>query len=294
MRFGPAVALIGVLALGGPAGTAERAGAVHLGTHVWRERAPWFGGFSGIEISDDGREMLALSDRATLVSATLGRTDGRVSGVKVHRADKLRSSGNKILKGRSGDSEGLALAPGGGHYISFEGAHRLAHFGAAHARSTVMPQPAAFRQLAPNGSFEPLAIDRRGYLYTMPESSRVADGSIPVYRWDGRRWSTPFTLPQRQDYLPVGADFGPDGRLYLLERATRTLGFRSRIRRWDMVRGVARNEQIILQTSTGTHQNLEGLAIWRDAGQRLRATMISDDNFLFLLRTEIVEYALPD
>jgi hypothetical protein len=36
------------------------------------------------------------------------------------------------------------------------------------------------------------------------------------------------------------------------------------------------------------------VAIWRDDAGRLTATMVSDNNFLDLLATEIVEYRLPD
>jgi hypothetical protein len=49
---------------------------------------------------------------------------------------------------------------------------------------------------------------------------------------------------------------------------------------------------VLVDTPAGTHDNLEGLSVWR--GPRgLVATMISDDNFRFFQTTEIVEYALP-
>jgi hypothetical protein len=91
----------------------------------------------------------------------------------------------------------------------------------------------------------------------------------------------------------VDADFGPDGRFYLLERDLTLLGFRSRLRRWDITAEGPGNEVTLFQTAAGTHDNLEGLSIWRDSTGGLRATMISDDNFLPLQRTELVEYALP-
>ncbi|MDP5217727.1 esterase-like activity of phytase family protein [Ruegeria sp. 2205SS24-7] len=294
MRCRSAIALICALILTGSVHAVERSGAIPAGSYLWTAKAPWFGGFSGLEVSDDGSSMLALSDRSILVSADLQREDGRVSGVKVTSANWVRSSKNKPLIGRAGDSEGLAIGPDGGHYISFEGVHRLAHYTDPESRSKVLPRPKVFKYLASNGSFEPLAIDAQGRLYTMPESSRAADGSIPVYRWDGRRWSTPYKLPQRDDYLPVGADFGPDGRLYVLERATGALGFRSRLRRWTVSDTAATNEETVLDTRSGAHENLEGVSIWRDGEGKLRATMISDDNFMFFLRTEIVEYTLPE
>ena len=52
-------------------------------------------------------------------------------------------------------------------------------------------------------------------------------------------------------------------------------------------------ERTLLQTDPGTFDNLEGLAVWRDA-TGLRATMISDDNFLALFRSQIVEFRLPE
>ena len=103
--------------------------------------------------------------------------------------------------------------------------------------------------MAVNGSFEPLAMDRRGWLYTMPESGLAADGNIPVYRWNGNSWSTPFKLPKRGDFMPVGADFGPDGRLYLLNGDTSVFGFRSRLRRWEVSKTGVHNEESLLQTS---------------------------------------------
>jgi hypothetical protein len=42
------------------------------------------------------------------------------------------------------------------------------------------------------------------------------------------------------------------------------------------------------------HDNLEGLSVWRDDQGVLHATMISDDNFIFVQQTQIVEYRLLD
>jgi hypothetical protein len=44
----------------------------------------------------------------------------------------------------------------------------------------------------------------------------------------------------------------------------------------------------------GVQDNLEGLSVWRDIAGQIRLTLISDDNFRLLQRTEIVEYVLPN
>ena len=51
---------------------------------------PNFGGFSGIELSDDGRRFYALSDRGHLATGTISRTDGRISDVTLEGIVRLR------------------------------------------------------------------------------------------------------------------------------------------------------------------------------------------------------------
>jgi hypothetical protein len=93
----------------------------------------------------------------------------------------------------------------------------------------------------------------------------------------------------------VAADFGPDGRFYVLERDFRALGgFSSRLRRFELGTDGLTGEAILLETPFALHDNLEGLSVWRDDQGVLRATMISDDNFIFVQQTQIVEYRLPD
>ena len=83
---------------------------------------------------------------------------------------------------------------------------------------------------------------------------------------------------------------GPDGKLYVLERDFRGLrGFASRVRRYAFDDTGIGPPEPVLTTSLMQFDNLEGIAVWAD-GQGIRITMISDDNFLFVQRTELVEY----
>ncbi|KIC09487.1 ABC-type cobalamin/Fe3+-siderophores transport system, ATPase component [Leisingera sp. ANG-M1] len=302
MRLRSAIKLILALAAAGclaaAAYAANRPGAAagearFLGSFTWKLNQPWFGGFSALKLSNDGNAMTVLSDRATLVTTAIQRKQGLISGITTQQAHGLRASTGKTLRGFAGDSEGLAVAKDGSRYISFEGAARVARYLHPGAPAKVLPRPKAFRKLPPNKSLETLAIDRRGRLYTLPERALDSQGQIPVWRWNGDRWSRPFSLPPQGGFLPVDADFGPDGRLYLLERDFTLFGFRSRLRRWDITAAGPANEAVLLQTRAGTHDNLEGLSVWRTRNGELRATMVSDDNFLPLQRTELVEYALP-
>ena len=53
-------------------------------------------------------------------------------------------------------------------------------------------------------------------------------------------------------------------------------------------------DDTLLTTHTLRHDNLEGLSVWRDAEGDIRLTMISDDNFQPIQRTEFVEYRVPE
>ncbi|MFY2824367.1 esterase-like activity of phytase family protein [Ruegeria sp. MALMAid1280] len=293
MRSRLAIQLIAVL-LAGSVWAVEVKTATQLNSFAWRHKAEWFGGFSALHVSDNGRQMIALSDRAVLVRAAIARDGDQITGVRIIGNWPVLSSKGRPLSGGAGDSEGIAVAPDGSYYISFEWLHRVARYAAPDANARVLPRPKAFEDLKQNGSFEALAIDNQGHLYTLPEKSRTRQGDIPVYRWDGQGWSAPFVLPQRGKFLPVSADFGPDGRFYLLERSLSLTGFRTRLRRWQITGDLPGDEETLFTSGTGAHDNLEGLSVWRDDQGRLRATMISDDNFLALQRTELVEYLLPD
>ncbi len=143
-----------------------------------------------------------------------------------------------------------------------------------------------------NSGLEALAIDTAGDLYAIPERSGTEARPFPVYRFRDGAWSQPFAIPRRPPHLPVAADFGPDGRLYLLERHFAGLAFQSRVRVFTLEDDQIVQEQTLIDTLPGQHDNLEGMAVWQDAAGRIRLTMISDDNFNFFQRTEIVEYAL--
>ncbi len=100
-------------------------------------------------------------------------------------------------------------------------------------------------------------------------------------------------LPRRGSFLPTGADIGPDGLLYILERAFTALGFRSRIRRLDPAAPGA-GVQTLITTPMGLHDNLEGISVWRSNTGATCLTLVSDDNFLAIQTSELVEYALTE
>ncbi|MDC0737892.1 esterase-like activity of phytase family protein [Cognatishimia sp. SS12] len=292
MRKRLAIALSAALLLGWQVRATPDGAAQFVSSTKWHHNADWFGGFSGIELSDDGTGFVAISDRGRIVEGTLTRDAGRIARVALTKDSPIYGLQGEVQSRHQRDTEGLAIRKDGRLYVSFEGAHRVWAYMQFGAQAAGIERHEDFKRMRNNGSLEALAVDDRNRLYTMPEDPKDKD-VIPVYRYDRGTWSVPFHLPRREGYLPVGADFGPDGKLYLLERDFRGFGFRTQVRRFDISGDTVTGEVMLLRTATGRHDNLEGLAVWQDAAGQLRLTMISDDNFLFYQRTEIVEYVLP-
>ncbi|MDB6178888.1 esterase-like activity of phytase family protein [Paracoccus sp. Z330] len=281
------------VAAGAPASAAT---LEYVGTHVWQSSESSFGGFSGIEISKDGTGFHALSDRAWLYWGSLQRDpQGLIRDVSVAGRARLKDSkGNPLKPGYLGDSEGLALGDDGTIWVTFEGLDRLASFENPDAAATLHPSPPDLPGMRVNSGLEALAIDPTGALFTLPEKSGHEDRPFPLLKYTDGAWSRFSQIRRDPRWLPVGADFGPDGFLYLLERDFHgLLGFSSRVRRMRLTDQGPVDEEILLETTPLQYDNLEGLAVWHD-GQGIRLTMISDDNFLIVQRTELVEYRLRD
>ncbi len=303
-----AVILVVLLTLGleGSAGAPAPKGFV--GSYRWAISDRLFGGWSGIEVESDGISFTALSDRGAFVQGRFQRAaDGAIIGITSGKITPLKSNTSKSLHDFRRDSEDLALAPDGSFFISFEGAARVLKYRKIDGLAENLPTPPAFAAFPRNASLESLAVDANGVLYTFPEElieskrARLLTGQpgnpngadFPVWRFARGKWTQPFALKRRGSFLPVSADFGPDGRLYVLERDFRgIIGFASRIRSFKVGAKGLSAERLILQSPIGVYDNLEGLSVWRDAGGAIRLTMVSDNNFLPIQRTEFVEYSL--
>ena len=269
-----------------------------------------FGGFSGLEVSDDGMRFVTLGDQGVFVQGQIVRdAQGAITGIKAGKATFLKTTNGPRFYDEQSDSEGLALAPDGSFYVSFEGEARVLRYPAIEDNAQTLSTPRAFAAFPLNAALEALAVDASGALFTFPEELagsrrlRIFAGQpgnptgpdFPVWRYAKGVWTQPFTLRRDGSFLPVGADFGPDGRLYVLERAFRGIaGFASRVRSFRVAARGLLDEKTHLTTSSGLFDNLEGLSVWRDARGDIRLTMISDDNFMPFQRTEIVEYRLRD
>ncbi len=254
-----------------------------------------FGGFSALQITPDGLSFTAQSDHGAYVSGQFTRDDaGHVTAIQTGTMNLLLGHDGRPLRPGMTDSEGLAIAKDGTAFVAFEGPARIWRYTKLGSAAEILPSHPAFARMLHNTALESIALAPDGALYTVPELPAAPGLPFPVFRYRHGTWDQPFSFPAIGGFMVSDATFGPDGRFYVLEREFHGLGgFATRIRRFDLTETGLLHEKTVLQTDPGTHDNLEGLAIWRDA-KGLRATMVSDNNFLPLFRSEIVEYRLPD
>ncbi len=269
------------------AGSLEPAGRV-----IWDVGLENFGGFSGIEVFPDGR-FITISDRGTFYWGSLVRDGNELTGIVADNNTPILDSKGNPLNGRNADAEGMAIGPDGAIYLSFEKNHRIMRHVDQFAAGTFVPGDGLFDQFQFNSGMEALASDPEGRLYVIPERSGQLDRPFPVFRFDGS-WVEVGQIQRADDFLITGADIGPDGRLYVLERGFGSLrGFHFRIRRYSLTPTPDAGETLF-QSNAGNLENFEGISVWQDQAGETRLTIISDDNFNWLQRTIIAEFRVVD
>lgn len=274
--------------------TADTPAVEYLGSWVWKTDVPGLYGFSAIEVSDEGGAFIIVGDAGQVVRGRIHREDGRIAGLRQWKFTMLKNTAGRPLERRMRDAEGLAIAADGTAYVSFEQVHRVWAYDDLEGPARPLPMHPDFRTFPSNAGLEALAIDDAGVIYAVPERSGGLTQPFNVYRYRDGVWDVPFTIERRGEFLPVGADFGPDGLFYLLERRFLGIfGLQSRVRRFAIEGDTIGQEDTLFETRPWTHDNLEGISVWRDWDGAIRLTMISDDNARApFQRTEFVEYRL--
>lgn len=292
-----ALALPGMLPASLPASEAavpaEGPHLTQMSRTVWRENWEHFGGFSALWVSPDGTRFRTISDRGGWGEGTFERRDGEITAAHLGRRGRLHGIDGARLEGAEVDAEGMAVDRQGRTYVSFENFHRVRRYDDLKGPATWVPSHPDFAHFEPNSGLETLALDAGGTLYAIPERSGAPRRPFPVYRLLPGGWDKSWRIPREGTFVPVDADFGPDGRFYLLERDFKWLGgFATRVRRFDVTPQGFTNEVTLLRSHFGELDNMEGLHAWRDPQGRTRLTLVSDDNFFPLQQTIFVEYVV--
>jgi len=267
--------------------------ATLLSSYAWTMSDENFGGFSSLEMDDQGQGFMTTSDHGYFLSGKINRQNGKIVSVSDQKLAPINNPKGALVDELNGDAEGIAIGPNGKIFVSFERNHRVWSYTETNSAAHILPKHADFDTLQYNSSLEALAIDNNGWLYAVPERSGKMNRPFPIYRFNGTRWDKRLSIPRRGTFLVTGADIGPDGKFYLLERDYFIpIGIATRVRSFGITKSGLIDEQVVLQTSYGAHDNLEGISVWQDDRKHIRITLISDDNFSFFQQTELVEYVI--
>ncbi len=283
-----------------------------LGGLVLRSSAGEFGGFSGLAVSANGSQLLALSDRTSWVSMSLDTRGAEIAGIRDARLGRLEvretPDDQEWTRGLE-DSEALAaLTPGrltGEYLIAFEGRHRIHRYrfdGKDFSPPQgALPLPESALRLPGNKALESLAVLPAGPYEgaTLAFSERRAHVSGDSLGWmfrDGKVETLRLRRIGPFDITDMAAL--PDGGLIVLERhfAGLAQGVFMRIRRIaaeDISPGARLDGVVLYETESGWMvDNMEAIAVHEDDRGRVILTIMSDDNFNPMQRTLVMRFAL--
>lgn len=250
-----------------------------------------FGGISGVAM-EGPRKLLAITDRGDWLRMSLEIEEGRLIGVDdVQMAPMVTWNGGPLPDGAY-DAEDLTRDPETGQvYVSYESYNRIWRHDTPGGRPTQTLEHSDWSGLNVNSGVEGLALAPDGALWAIAEQEFAGKFLIWVKTEDG--WLVK-TAPARGPYQPTGADFGPDGYLYVTERAFSYFqGFRFRLRRFKWGEGGAPTEEeevLSLGAETGI-DNIEAVTTWREDG-RDYLLIASDDNFFPLERNVLALFEI--
>jgi hypothetical protein len=271
------------------------------GLHLASDRPGDFGGWSGIEVLDDG-SLLAITDGGEWFEGQLQLDeDGDLIGLSDTRGALMRDeSGEPFPTKAAGDAEGLAQLPDGRFAVSFEQTqtiriyelNRDGPFGAAVAGPTL----ADTQSLPPNAGLEALAAMADGALLVGAEG-----GGGPTPLWVahiGAREPVPVRMryQPRDGYSLTPLDRLPDGDFVALERFyAPIIGARARITRFAASArdgDVVPVEVLAELAPPMPVDNFEGIAAVRMSNGVTRLYIASDDNFSERQRTLLLAFDL--
>jgi hypothetical protein len=267
------------------------------------ERA--FGGVSGLRVDTDGSHFLAVIGNGSWLRGRILYSGGRPSAIAdVEMAPLLGADGAPLAARGWFDAESLEN-DNGTLYVGIERVEQIVRFNYARdglrARGEPLPVPADFKTFKYNKSLECLAMPPQGSalagtLIAITERSLDANGNHRSYLLDGAH-AERFSVRRSDDFDVSDCTILPPADLLLLERRySPARGVAMRIRRIALASlkpgAVVDGAQLIVADLGFRVDNMEGIAIHRNAGGEIIITLVSDDNFSVLQRNLLLQFAL--
>jgi hypothetical protein len=132
-------------------------------------------------------------------------------------------------------------------------------------------------------------------LLALSEGAFTPAGDLEGWRIDGDQ-TLPLTYAASRGFVPTGAD-RLDDTIYVVERSFSLLGFKTRIITLPAaaVRPAAHlvGQPLAELRPPLVGENFEGIAVRRAPDGRVLLYLVSDDNFIALQRTLLLQFSLP-
>jgi len=275
--------------------------------------AAYFGGFSALLITPDGRRLTTVSDQGRWLTAELV-TDaaGSLKGLGHAVMGQLAGEDGAPLEGKTRqDAESLARLANGDLLVSFERDHRIWRYPAAAAadgrtplegRPVPLRLPAGVAALPANQGLEAVTQLPGDRLLAIAEGTSAPD-LHPAFLLDRGAWQA-FGYRGADDHRPTGATLLPNGDVLLVERRFTALGGLSlRLARLpaadleptsDLAGKILIGEELARLEAPLTLDNFEGIAAWQGAKGETLVALLSDDNFSPLQRTLLLVFEIED
>ena len=267
-----------------------------------------FGGLSGLRMSADGTNLLALSDKAHWIRGRIDYRGTKPVGISNAEIAPMIGPDGRTLEARGWyDTESLADDGGGTLYVGIERVHQIVKFDYGKfgllARAQVVPRPPEFAKLPSNRGIECLSVAPKqgplaGALIAISERGLDAAGNIRGFLIGGK---TPgeFTVKRIGNFDITDCTTLPDGGFLILERFfSWRQGVAVRLRRLQlsaMVPGALLDGPVLMEADLGYEiDNMEGLSAHRAANGDIVLTLVSDDNFSIIQRTILLQFTLVE
>jgi len=211
-------------------------GNEHCGRLSWRgglvldSNAREFGGYSGIEITNNGKGILGVSDQGTWIKADLHYKHGKLNGFGNARVGPLLGRNGKNLRRKKyADAEEISLWKKKGRtyaLISFERAHRIGRFpvtkNGIEKPSSYLKLPKGVFKTTKNKGIEALTIltdkKNKGTVLVFLERRHDKRGNHKGWLIRGRK-SSAIRLKRRDGFDVTGLTTLANGNVIVLERS---------------------------------------------------------------------------
>jgi hypothetical protein len=264
-----------------------------------------FGGLSAIRIEPDGAQFISLSDHGRWFKGRLSYEGARPIGIaEAVMAPILGPDGQALAAHGWHDTESIA-DDGGTLYVGIEGVNQIVRFDYGKdgllARGHPIPVPPGIRTLPLNKGLEALVFLPRnrpmgGTLIAISERGLDNAGNLRAFLIGGPAPGT-FAIKRIEQFDISDAALLPSGDLLILERSLSwPEGLLVQIRRiqiGDVKPGAVVDGPAIFKADLRFEiDNMEGLAVHQSPAGETVLTLISDDNFSALQRTELLQFTL--